>query len=181
MSAALPLLAVFAGLAVAAAWSRPRLRAGVRRRCWAVTVALGVYDLWPALRFDEYRGSTAALAQLDAKLGEPETLVITPWLAAPDGRYGVPLRVRFHRAAVPVFRLDRQPLGAWVTDQVARRPVRIVAYFGRVPPLPPGLTAVRESAETIDLAEFDQTVDQIPRGGHRLRMPLVIYRLEAIR
>jgi len=80
---------------------------------------------------------------------------------------------------VPVFRLDRQPLAAWVTDQVARRPVRLVSYFGRVPPLPPGLTAVRESAETIDLAEFDQTVDQIPRGGHRLRMPLVIYRLEA--
>ncbi len=91
----------------------------------------------------------------------------------------MPLRVRFHRPAVPVFRLDRQPLAAWVTDQVARRPVRLVTYFGRVPPLPPGLTAVRESAETIDLAEFDQTVDQIPRGGHRLRMPLVIYRLEA--
>ena len=124
VSAALPLLAVFAGLAVAAAWSRPRLRAGVLALL-GVTVALGVYDLWPALRFDEYRGSTAALAQLDAKLGEPETLVITPWLAAPDGRYGVPLRVRFHRAAVPVFRLDRQPLAAWVTDQVARRPVRM--------------------------------------------------------
>ena len=178
VSAALPLLAVFAGLAVAAAWSSPRLRAGALALL-GVTVALGVYDLWPALRFDEYRGSTAALARLDAKLGEPETLVITPWLAAPDGRYGVPLRVRFHRPAVPVFRLDRQPLAAWVADQVARRPVRLVTYFGRVPPLPPGLTAVRESAETIDLAEFDQTVDQIPRGGHRLRMPLVIYRLEA--
>ncbi len=178
VSAALPLLAVFAGLAVAAAWWHRRLRAGVLALL-GVTVALGLYGLWPALRFDEYRGSTAALARLDSKLGEPETLVITPWLAAPDGRYGVPLRVRFHRAAVPVFRLDRQPLGTWVTDQVARRPVRLVTFFGRVPPLPPGLTAVRESAETIDLAEFDQTVDRIPRGGHRLRLPLVIYRLEA--
>ena len=77
-----------------------------------MTVALQVYDLWPALRFDEYRGSTAQLAALDAKLGEPETLVITPWLRNPDGRYGVPLRVRFHRPAVPVFRLDREPLAA---------------------------------------------------------------------
>ena len=80
-----------------------------RRRRLAVTVALQVYDLWPALRFDEYRGSTAQLAALDAKLGEPETLVITPWLRNPDGRYGVPLRVRFHRPTVPVFRLDRSP------------------------------------------------------------------------
>ena len=63
-----------------------------------MTVALQVYDLWPALRFDEYRGSTAQLAALDAKLGSRETLVITPWLRNPDGRYGVPLRVRFHRA-----------------------------------------------------------------------------------
>jgi hypothetical protein len=178
VSAALPLLAVFAGLAVAAAWSRPRLRAGVLALL-AVTLVLEARDLWPALRFDEYRGSTAALASLDAKLGEPETLVITPWLRAPDGRYGVPLRVRFHRPTVPVFRLDRQPLAGWVTDQVARRPVRLVTFFGRVPPLAPGLRAVREAAVTIDLAEFDQTVDQIPTGGHRLRMPLVVYRLEA--
>ena len=177
VSAALPLLALFAGLAVAAAWSRPRLRAGAVG-VLAVTVALQVYDLWPALRFDEYRGSTAQLAALDAKLGEPETLVITPWLRNPDGRYGVPLRVRFHRPAVPVFRLDREPLAAWVTDQVARRPVRLVTLFGRVPPLPPSVTAVRESAATINLPEFDQTIDQIPRGGHRLRLALVIYRLE---
>jgi hypothetical protein len=178
VSAALPLLAVFAGLAVAAASSRPRLRAGVLA-VLAVTVVLEVRDLWPALRFDEYRGSTAALAALDATLGEPETLVITPWLGAPDGRYGVPLRVRFHRPTVPVFRLDRPPLAAWVTDQVARRPVRLVTFFGRVPPLAPGLTAVRETAVTIDLAEFDHDVNGIPRGGHRLRLPLVVYRLEA--
>jgi hypothetical protein len=178
VSAALPLLAVFAGLAVAAAWSRPRLRAGAVA-VLAVTAVLQVRDLWPALRFDEYRGSTAALAALDARLGEPETLVITPWLRAPDGRYGVPLRVRFHRPAVPVFRLDREPLAAWVTDQVARRPVRLVTLFGRVPPLAPGLIAVRESAVTINLAEFDQTVDRIPHGGHRLRLALVVYRLEA--
>ena len=73
-----------------------------------------------------------------------------------------------------------QPLAAWVTDQVARRPVRLVTFFGRVPPLAPGLTAVRETAVTIDLPEFDQPKDQIPRGGHRLRLPLVVYRLEAV-
>ena len=179
VSAALPLLAVFAGLAVAAAWSRPRLRTGVLA-VLAMTVAIEAYDLWPALRFDEYHGSTAQLANLDAKLGEPETLVITPWLRAPDGRYGVPLRVRFHRPTVPVFRLDRQPLAAWVTDQVARRPVRLVTFFGRVPPLAPGLTAVRETAVTIDLAEFDQDAGGIPRGGRRLLLPLEVYRLEAV-
>jgi hypothetical protein len=177
VSAALPLLAVLAGLAVAAAWSRPRLRAAAATAL-AVTVALQVYDLWPALRFDEYHGSTARLAALDAKLGEPETLVITPWLRNPDGRYGVPLRVRFHRPTVPVFRLDREPLAAWVTDQVRRRPVRLVTLFGRVPPLAPGLTAVRESAVAVNVPEFDQTVDRIPRGGHRLRLALVVYRLE---
>ena len=65
-----------------------------------------------------------------------------------------------------------------MTDQVARRPVRLVTLFGRVPPLPPSVTAVRESAAAINLPEFDQTIDQIPRGGHRLRLALVIYRLE---
>ena len=58
--------------------------------------------------------------------------------------------------------------------------MRLVAYFGRVPPLPPGLKAVRESAETMICAEFDRPSTGSPRG-HRLRMPLVIYRLEAIR
>ena len=55
-----------------------------------------------------------------------------------------------------------------------------MTFFGRVPPLSPGLTAVRETAVTIDLPEFDQPKDQIPRGGHRLRLPLVVYRLEAV-
>jgi hypothetical protein len=78
-----------------------------------------------------------------------------------------------------VFRLDRQPLATWVIGQIALRPVRLVTLFGRVPPLAPGLTAIRESVVTINLAEFDQTVDQIPRGGHRLRLALVVYRLQA--
>ena len=175
VSAALPLLALFAGLAVAAAWSRPRLRAGAVG-VLAVTVALQVYDLWPALRFDEYRGD-GATGSPRREAGRAGDARHHAWLRNPDGRYGVPLRVRFHRPAVPVFRLDREPLAAWVTDQVARRPVRLVTLFGRVPPLPPSVTAVRESAAAINLPEFDQTIDQIPRGGHRLRLPLVIYRL----
>ena len=178
VSAALPLLALFAGLAVAAAWSRPRLRAGAvggagrdGRAPGVRPVAGAAVRRVPRLDGRNWQRSTRSS-------GEPETLVITPWLRNPDGRYGVPLRVRFHRPAVPVFRLDREPLAAWVTDQVARRPVRLVTLFGRVPPLPPSVTAVRESAAAINLAEFDQTIDQIPRGGHRLRLPLVIYRLE---
>lgn len=177
VSAALPLLAVFAGLAVAIAWSRPRLRIAALGGL-AVALVLQVYDLVPALRFDEYRGSTAALARLDAALGEPETLVLTPWLGNPDGRYGVPLRVRFHRTTLPIFRLDRAPLAAWATEQVARRPVRLVTLFGRVPALPPGLTAVRETTVRIDLAEFDRDEGRIPRGGGRLVLPLVVYRLQ---
>ena len=136
-------------------------------------------DLRPALRFDEYRGSTRQLAALDRLLGPSNTLVITPWLnpAHPDGRYGVPLRVRFHRAAVPVNRLELDPLASWVRDQVSQRPVRIVALLGRLPILPRGVKAVRESAITLNLPEYDQTKDQIPRGSHRLKIPLVVYRL----
>jgi hypothetical protein len=143
----------------------------------AATAVLEALDLRPALRFDEYRGSTRQLAALDRLLGPPETLVITPWLNAPDGRYGVPLRVRFHRNAVPVNSFELEPLADYVRDQAGRRPVRLLTLFGRVPALPRGVKAVRESALTIDLPEYDKTVDRIPRGSHRLRIPLVVYRL----
>jgi hypothetical protein len=143
----------------------------------AATAVLEAIDLRPALRFDEYRGSTRQLAALDRLLGPSNTLVITPWLRQPDGRYGVPLRARFHRTAVPVNRLELDPLASWVRDQVSQRPVRIVALLGRLPILPRGVKAARESAITIDLPEYDHTIGHIPRGSHRLRIPLVVYRL----
>jgi hypothetical protein len=177
VSSVLPLLAVFAGIAVAYLWADRRLRV-VAVAALAATAVLEAIDLRPALRFDEYRGSTAQLAALDARLGPPQTLVFTPWLRAPDGRYGVPLRARFHRASVPVNSFELPPLADYVRDQVSRRPVRVVTLFGRLPTLPRGVQAVRESEVTLNLPEYDQTRDRIPRGGHRLRLPLVIYRLE---
>ena len=136
VSSVLPLLAVFAGVAVAYLWAGRRLRA-VAVVALAATAVLEAIDLRPALRFDEYRGSTRQLAALDRLLGPANTLVITPWLNAPDGRYGVPLRVRFHRTAVPVIHPELDPLASWVRDQVSQRPVRVVALFGRLPTLPP--------------------------------------------
>ncbi len=56
--------------------------------------------------------------------------------------------------------------------------MRVVTLFGHLPPLPRGVQAVRESEVALDLPEYDKTVREIPRGGHRLRLPLVIYRLE---
>jgi hypothetical protein len=38
--------------------------------------------------------------------------------------------------------------------------------------------AVRESEVTLNLPEYDQPRNEIPHGGHRLRLPLTIYRLE---
>ena len=178
VSSVLPLLAVFAGVAVAYLWADRRLRV-VAVVALAATAVLEAIDLRPALRFDEYRGSTQQLSALDRLLGPSNTLVITPWLNAahPDGRYGVPLRVRFHRTAVPVNRLELDPLASWVRDQVTQRPVRIVALLGRLPILPRGVKAVRESAITLNLPEYDQTKAEIPRGSHRLKIPLVVYRL----
>jgi hypothetical protein len=176
VSSVLPLLAVFAGVAVAYLWADRRLRVAAVAAL-AATAVLEAIDLRPALRFDEYRGSTRQLTALDRLLGPPETLVITPWLNNPDGRYGVPLRARFHRDTIPVYRLELDPLASYVRDQVGRRPVRLVTLFGRVPILPRGVKAERESSYTIDLPEYDRTVGKIPRGSHRLRLPLVIYRL----
>jgi hypothetical protein len=176
VSSVLPLLAVFAGVAVAYLWADRRLRV-IAVAALAATAVLEALDLRPALRFDEYRGSTRQLAALDRLLGPPETLVITPWLNAPDGRYGVPLRARFHRDAVPVISFELQPLADYVRDQAGRRPVRLVALLGRVPALPRGVKAVRESAITLNLPEYDRPVDRIPRGSHRLRIPLTVYRL----
>jgi hypothetical protein len=177
VSSVLPLLALFAGVAVAYLWADRRLRI-IAVAALAATAVLEAIDLRPALRFDEYRGSVAQLAALDARLGPPQTLVITPWLNKPDGRYGVPLRVRFHRAAIPVNSFELAPLADYVRDQVGRRPVRVVALLGRLPTLPRGVQAVRESEVTLNLPEYDQPRREIPHGGHRLRLPLVIYRLE---
>jgi hypothetical protein len=176
VSSVLPLLAVFAGIAVAYLWTDRRLRV-IGVTALAATAVLEAIDLRPALRFDEYRGSTHQLSTLDRLLGPPETLVITPWLNNPDGRYGVPLRARFHRDTIPVYRLELDPLASYVRDQVGRRPVRLVTLFGRVPILPRGVKAERESSTTLDLPEFDRTVGKLPHGSHRLRLPLVIYRL----
>ena len=131
VSSVLPLLALFAGVAVAYLWADRRLRV-VAVAALAATAVLEAIDLRPALRFDEYRGSTAQLAALDARLGPPQTLVITPWQRQPDGRYGVPLRVRFHRTAVPVNSFELAPLADYVRDQVGRRPVRVVTLFGHL-------------------------------------------------
>jgi len=70
-----------------------------------------------------------------------------------------------------------KPAREMVAVQVERRPVRLVTLFGRVPILPRGVKAERESSYRIDLPEYDRTVGKIPRGSHRLRLPLVIYRL----
>jgi hypothetical protein len=178
VSSVLPLLAVFAGVAVAYLWADRRLRV-IAVVALAATAVLEALDLRPALRFDEYRGSTRQLAALDRLLGPPDTLVITPWLNPdhPDGRYGVPLRARFHRDAVPVISFELAPLADYVRDQTGRRPVRLVALLGRVPTLPRGVRAVRESRITLDLPAYDQPTDRIPRGGHRLKIPLTVYRL----
>ena len=118
----LPLLAVFAGVAVAYLWADRRLRA-------VAVVALAAHRR-PGGHRPAAGATVRRVPRLDPAAGGARpparprwnTLVITPWLNAPDGRYGVPLRVRFHRTAVPVIHPDSYPLASRVRHQVSQWP-----------------------------------------------------------
>ncbi len=55
--------------------------------------------------------------------------------------------------------------------------MRVLAPYGRLAALPPGLAAVEEARVVLDLPQWEQREDEIPRHGARLVLPLAVVRL----
>ena len=172
---AIPLLAVFGGIATGTALAaRRRAVAIVAIVAAAATVAIELAALVPTLRVDEHRGAAAQIGRLDAALGPPETLVLTS-----DARWGVPLQQRFARAVLAADDLEREPVAGWVTEQAAVRDVRVITVEKTPPALDPAhARAVVETTVPIALDELESVDGGVPSVNRRVVLDLVIWRIE---
>lgn len=181
-----PVWAIGVGIAAAAALSygghwRVAVRAGAAILGLVALLQLAA-GLVPTLGHREYAGAGDAVERLDSALGPGRPLVLFGAHAVALHRFGPAIGVGRGRDALPVTALRAGPAARWVAARAARKPVLLVTYGTRLPPLDRrSLTVRRQTAVRFDIPEEEQPLNRLPTRARRLAGQLILWRVHPTR